>query len=457
VGNQIKHKNSKMEKIAFIVFMVLLSMSFETKAQGIQFKTSSFDELLTLAKNENKLIFIDFYTEWCGPCKLMAKTIFTDPKVAEFYNKEFICCKLDAENEGKPQAKDYEVYSYPSSVFVNAAGEMVYKKVGATNVDDFLKVGSQALTMAHNSDSYAELKKLYPEKSSDEQFLKVYINKMIQYSDMPVEAIEAYLRVQKSMKEDEVEMMEYLMKYSKYLICGGKAESILQTNFKEFFDIATRAEEKALNAMEDRMIRFTRQHALITSNPKLYETFLSRWKDSKKIGIKEDYNDFKLELLWLKKDYATFKTVGAHYLDSIVSAKTLDQIRADDKKRYDDYVVKENGATSLVGESVKRALKVFEAEWQTESIMKVGQLYLKQCSKKAEYKQMIAWTNYGMKLLPEDFRMTDLQSKIYAHQGNKKKALELKRQAVAMMSPTHKEIKRLKAELEALEKGESVN
>ena len=442
-----------MKKTAWIICILLLNMSFVSKAQGIQFKHGTFEEILTLAKNENKLVFIDFHTEWCAPCKMMARTVFMDPKVAEFYNKEFICCKLDAENEGAAYAKEYEVNAYPSLVFVNATGEMVYKKVGALDVDKFMNIGAEALKMVDNSNSYAELKKLYPQKTTDEEFLKKYVSKMIQYGDIPVDAIEAYLTVQKGMKENSTKMMEFLLKNARYLICGGKAESILKTNYKEFFDIATRNEEKVLAGLEGRMIKMTRQYALYTKNPDLYQTYLNRWTSLDKKGIKEDYNDFKLELIWLKNNKDAYKTAAIHYLDSIVTAKKLDQIRADDMKRYKEYVAKENGHYTLVGESVKETMKVFEAQWQTESILKVGQRYLTLCTKKGDYKKLMDWTTYGLQLIPEDYKMTDFQAKIYLHQGNKKKALELKKQAVNMMTPTDKEIKRMKLELEEMEKG----
>ena len=57
---------------------------------GITFKKKSFEEAKKEAKKSGKLIFIDAYTDWCGPCKRMAATSFKDPKVGEMFNKNFI-------------------------------------------------------------------------------------------------------------------------------------------------------------------------------------------------------------------------------------------------------------------------------------------------------------------------------------------------------------------------------
>ncbi len=68
----------------------VLSASAQT-----DFRHISFDEALTAAKQENKLIFIDFYTTWCGPCKMMSNKVFPQKNVGDFMNAKFIPLKMD--------------------------------------------------------------------------------------------------------------------------------------------------------------------------------------------------------------------------------------------------------------------------------------------------------------------------------------------------------------------------
>ena len=66
---------------------------------SIQFTDARLDDLLAKAKKENKVIFVDIYATWCGPCKLLKKTTFTDKEVGEYFNTNFINAAYDGEKE----------------------------------------------------------------------------------------------------------------------------------------------------------------------------------------------------------------------------------------------------------------------------------------------------------------------------------------------------------------------
>ena len=104
-----------------LIFLFGLFIAFQAVAQeGIRFRHCSWEEAKAMAKKEKKPIFIDFYTQWCGPCLNMAENIFTLGSVGNFYNDHFVCLKIDAETgEGVELAKKYEVASFPTFVFVN--------------------------------------------------------------------------------------------------------------------------------------------------------------------------------------------------------------------------------------------------------------------------------------------------------------------------------------------------
>jgi thioredoxin-related protein len=120
-----------MKKILLVAFVMLACVA--VNAQGINFEHGTFTEALTKAKTENKMLFVDFYTTWCGPCKNMSKTIFPQKEVGDYYNKNFISLKIDAEKgEGPELAKKYEVTGYPTMIFFNGDGSEKKRLVGAT-------------------------------------------------------------------------------------------------------------------------------------------------------------------------------------------------------------------------------------------------------------------------------------------------------------------------------------
>ena len=104
-----------MKKYILLIFACIYAIHLNAQNAGINFlHGTTWAEAVAKAKAENKLIFIDFYTQWCGPCMNMAQTVFSLPTVGYYYNQTFINLKIDAEEgEGITLAKKYGVRSYP--------------------------------------------------------------------------------------------------------------------------------------------------------------------------------------------------------------------------------------------------------------------------------------------------------------------------------------------------------
>ncbi len=129
----------------WILFVIITNMAY-SQNRSIEFNHGTFNELLALAKKENKLIFIDCFTTWCGPCKWMAKNIFTNDSAADFYNQNFINAKIDMEKgEGIELAKKYKVRNYPTMLYLNADGVQLHRICGSSQTKDFIRNGKNAL------------------------------------------------------------------------------------------------------------------------------------------------------------------------------------------------------------------------------------------------------------------------------------------------------------------------
>lgn len=125
---------------------------------GIVFEHNNWKAILTKAKLENKYIFVDCFTTWCGPCKFMDRNIYPLKNVGDFYNAQFINVKFqldttstDSENI-KLQYADadliknkYEVTSYPTFLFFNSNGELVQIEGGGSNEAEFITKGKNAI------------------------------------------------------------------------------------------------------------------------------------------------------------------------------------------------------------------------------------------------------------------------------------------------------------------------
>lgn len=162
-----------MKKTIILLAMVLVS-SF-VYSQGIEFESSDLSKALKKAKKENKLVFIDVYTTWCGPCKIMSKKVFTDKKVGDVYNKYFVNLKVDAESKsGAKLCEVYDVKGYPTLLYLSANGEVISKEIGSKSIYDFIGLAMKSMGLdvqsndtikeemmaAYKSGNYLEIVKL---------------------------------------------------------------------------------------------------------------------------------------------------------------------------------------------------------------------------------------------------------------------------------------------------------
>ena len=126
-----------MKKILTLLSFVC-AMGLTAHAQT-EFRSISFDEALKVAAKENKLVFIDFYTDWCGPCKKMAKDVFPQKMVGDFMNAKFVNLKLNAEKEGKELAARYKVNAYPTFIVLDTKGKVVGELKGSMDGQTFIQ------------------------------------------------------------------------------------------------------------------------------------------------------------------------------------------------------------------------------------------------------------------------------------------------------------------------------
>jgi thiol-disulfide isomerase/thioredoxin len=142
-----KLKQVSMKKyFSLLILLAFISGNAPAQNRSIDFEQGNFKALLAKAKKENKMIFIDCYTTWCGPCKWMAKNIFTNDSAADYYNQNFINAKIDMEKgEGIEIAKEYSVQNYPTMLYLNAEGEQMHRICGSSPTQEFIQNGKDAL------------------------------------------------------------------------------------------------------------------------------------------------------------------------------------------------------------------------------------------------------------------------------------------------------------------------
>ncbi|RKT01600.1 thioredoxin fold domain-containing protein [Chryseobacterium defluvii] len=192
-----------MKKLALFSSLFIGAFAF---AQGIQFEDSNFATILAKAKKENKLVFIDAYASWCGPCKLMVKNIFPLKSVGDYYNSHFINAKIDMEKgEGIDIAKKYNVKAFPTYLFINGNGEEVHRTLGYVEENDFIQFAKDA---EDPDKTLTALKQKFEKGEKDPEFLKNLAGLTI-YNDTEFagRVLERYFKTKTEMSQEDIQML----------------------------------------------------------------------------------------------------------------------------------------------------------------------------------------------------------------------------------------------------------
>ncbi|NOX57362.1 MAG: thioredoxin family protein, partial [Planctomycetes bacterium] len=174
-----------LTRCALLVLLVCPSVFAVDKA----FVPLSFDKACQKAEADGKLVFIDFYTTWCGPCKMMDKSTFTDEGVINWLKENTIALKVDAEKEVE-LAERFKINSYPTLLFAKADGTEAGRFVGLHQPAEFLseaaeiKAGKKPLERAKQ--------KLVAAGENDPMARMKYADSLVQ-AGKPKDALAEYL------------------------------------------------------------------------------------------------------------------------------------------------------------------------------------------------------------------------------------------------------------------------
>lgn len=161
-------------------FVLLFACVFASVFSFAQtnFQDLSLDQALEKAKAENKLVFMDCYTSWCGPCKMMAEKILPLKEVGEYMNSRFVCVKIDMEKgEGPKLTQKYQVSAYPTFLVLKTDGSVMHRVVGGSlDGKDFIK----KVDGAFNENSAASMGAEYIAGNRKIEFLLKYTKALLE-------------------------------------------------------------------------------------------------------------------------------------------------------------------------------------------------------------------------------------------------------------------------------------
>jgi len=179
------------------LFAFLLTLSFSAAAEGIEFFHGTWEEALVKSEAEGKLIFVDAYTTWCGPCKRMSANVFPLAEVGEVFNANFINVKLDMEKaESSTFRKVHSVRAYPTLFFINGKDEVVHTTVGGKQSAGLISAANVALSKMDDIDALAAE---WEAGDRDPKLAFTYIRALVRRDENHLKVANDYLRTQKDL------------------------------------------------------------------------------------------------------------------------------------------------------------------------------------------------------------------------------------------------------------------
>ena len=140
-----------MKRILLLFVVGLLFRGISVAREGVVFRDISLEEALKQAKAENKLVFVDCYTPWCGQCYKMMKEVFPKKEAGDYFNSRFVCVKYDmTKDENIGLAKRFRVGAYPTFILIRPDGTVLHKRAGGGDLDFLIPCVEEGLNDSTN-------------------------------------------------------------------------------------------------------------------------------------------------------------------------------------------------------------------------------------------------------------------------------------------------------------------
>ena len=225
-----------MKKNIFVFTLLLLTLT--VCGQGICFQDLTIEQAVEQAKKENKHVFIDFYTDWCGPCKLMAAQVFPMKEMGDYFNPKYISIKQNAGKggDGEKSAEKFGVKAYPTFVILDGNGELVHMFAGGVPDVSFIDKVEEAF---QPDKAFGALKKRYDAGERTPKFVASYLE-ALQNTHTAANINDLVEEFYKSTNTEDKICAECLFLFDSYARVGSEKDEFLTEHRDRFREVAGR-------------------------------------------------------------------------------------------------------------------------------------------------------------------------------------------------------------------------
>ncbi|MFK8102470.1 MAG: thioredoxin family protein [Saprospiraceae bacterium] len=369
-----------MKNILFLFTLISLTATSAVAQDGVSFsKNLKWKEILAKAASENKVVFLDAYTTWCGPCKKMTRDIFPQKAIGDLFNDKFVNIKMDMEKgEGVAIAEQYNIKAYPTLLFIAGDGSLVHRAAGYHTVPQLLDLADVALSPGK---SLSSLEKKYNEGNREPDFLHSYAKARWEAMDGSHGKIaDEYLATQKDWSTTE--------------------------NMRFLFTFLADTDSKMFEYLIANKARFEEMYGKPTIAGRVQELIYNKIYDSKDASALE-----QIDVLFAKaypEDEA--KILSANF-------RLMYYRQAGDRENY--------------AKSAVKFFKKYKKKATTDQLNDAAWTFYEVIDNKKQLKQAVRWAKESIKR-ESNYYNNDTLAALYYKLGKKKKALKTANKAIVL-------------------------
>lgn len=442
-----------MNKILYLLIILSFS-SYASVNKGIEFKEGSWLEILNEAKKQNKLIFIDIYTTWCGPCKMMSAKVFTLNIISEKFNESFVNFKIDAEKgEGIELAKKYAITAYPTYLFVNGNGDLVYRAMVAMSAEKFIVEADKALLAGKTFKSSAELQKEFKAGKRDPDFLYEYMKRISLNGGENVALLDEYL---KAIPASQYKTEKVLALIAENIgTIESKAFIVLRDALNRYLNMTVSQQKYVLNGLS-KAKRNTFKKAVDSQDKALLERLIDaiRATSYSEVGFEAEEKQFRLEYAKITRDGENFKKIATKEAAKLM-AKTSEDLVAETQLKIMNF--KQGAREKNLDESTPQ-FKIF-LDNMTNNAPKLTSFqlneyawgYVQMIKNERDLEEAIKWSERAIELIESPTNL-DTYAILLSKLGRKKEAIKAEKKAIKLAKKEGEDTSHLQQTLKDLKR-----
>jgi thiol-disulfide isomerase/thioredoxin len=395
--------NYRFENVKYKLLSIIYSLSFllTAHAQGIAFQYDDLVHAKGAAKQTEKLIFVDIFANWCGPCKAMESSVFKNPEVADLFNVKFLNFKIESDSpKGKELAISYAIKEYPTYLFLNHEGEIIHKIIGFHSPHKLLQEAVFAIREKERFISIKSLDAAYERGSYNSDFLYIYLKRKSFEQGSQPSLLDTYLSV---VPKSELRTEKVLSLISDNVTSvSSKGFAILSESLSRFMQM-TDSQQKAILRGISNSKRSTFREAVEKKDDELFDVLIDAvhaTSYSMEAAFAEE-RQFRYDYAKLTKNFKHFKIIAQEEASQIL-LRTPEDFKMQSAETIKDFEenASEKGISSSSGQykMMLEGLKDGASKSASFQLNEFAWGYYEMAIEVQDLKNAIKWSAYSIKL-----------------------------------------------------------